>query len=165
MNIRITYKLKNIDTIKSIYLTPEQYYDPIEKGQSFEENSIAKFGDTIDYITEFDVFVNAELIEYSLLEIMNSLKSDMKLKTTYFGNESELRYLKDSTGWELIVQSIKVTTNCIVITRMERNGIDSEWKCINFTTGINYINEEYGKEIWLSAHKGEYINHIIPSLP
>jgi len=37
MKIKITYKYKNDDSIKVIELTPEQYYDPIDEGENYEE--------------------------------------------------------------------------------------------------------------------------------
>ncbi len=157
MKIEITYKFKDSELTKKFELTPEQYFDPIVEGENYENDSIEQFGDTIDYIKRVDISITENDLEYSILKIQGSIKSDSTLRTTYYGNETEFRYFVDYEGWELIVQSIRIAENCIVINRMERDNINSEWTNISYLTGLNYKNESHGREIWYSATKGEYI--------
>ena len=161
MKIEITYKHKNNDSIKVVELTPEQYYDPIDEGENYEEDSIPQYDQTIDYIRDFDSDVSTDVLEYSILKIHGSVESDKSIKTTYFGNGSDLIYSIDHAGWELIIQSIRVAENCSVITRMERANSDSDWININFNTGLNYDNKEAGNETWFSANAGDYIKQNI----
>jgi hypothetical protein len=161
MTIEITYKHKNRESTNTFELTPEQYFDPVIEGENYENDSIAQFGDTIDYIKRADSSITENELEYSILKIQGSIKTDSTLRTIYIGNESELRYFVDYEGLELIVQSIRIAENCIVITRMERNNLNSEWTNISYSTGLNYKNESFGREIWYSANKGEYIKQNI----
>ncbi len=157
MKIEIIYKLKDSESTNVFELTPEQYFDPIIEGENYEDDSIAQFGDTIDYIKRVDKSITENDLDFSIIKIQGSLKSDSTLKTIYFGNESELRYFVDYEGRELIIQSIRIAENCIVITRMERDNLDSEWINISYMTGLNYKNELHGREIWYFAKDGEYI--------
>jgi hypothetical protein len=161
MKIEVTYKLKDSQSINVFELTPEQYFDPIIEGENYEFDSIPKFGDTIDYIKRVEISITKNKLDYSIVKITGSVQSDSTLKTIYFGNESELRYYIDYEGRELIIQSIRIAENCIVITRMERDNLNSEWTNINYSTGLNYENELHGQEIWYSAKNGEYIKKII----
>lgn len=161
MKIEIIYKFKNSELIKNFNLTPEQYFDGITYGENYERNTIAKFGDTIDYIKRFEDSITENDLDFSILKIQGSLESDSILKTTYFGNETELRYLVNNDGWELIVQSIRIAENCILINRMERDNVNSEWSNISFSTGLNYKDESNGHEVWYSATQGEYIKKIL----
>ena len=161
MKIEIIYKFKNSELIKNFNLAPEQYFDGIIDGENYERNNIAKFGDTIDYIKRFEDSITENDLDYSILKIQGSLESDSILKTTYFGNETELRYLVNNDGWELIVQSIRIAENCIIINRMERDNVNSDWSNISFSTGLNYKDESNGHEVWYSATKGEYLKKIL----
>ena len=161
MKIEITYKHKNDGSIKAFELTLERYYDPIEEGKNYEEDSIPQYDQTIDYIRDFNADINEDVLEYSILSIHGSVESDKIIKTTYFENGSDLIYRKDFTGWELIIQSIRIAENCAVITRMERPDSNSDWININFNTVLNYNNKELGNERWFSAKDGEYIKQNI----
>jgi hypothetical protein len=161
MKIEVTYKLKDSESTKVFELAPEQYFDPIIEGENYEIDSIPKFGDTIDYIKIVDLSITENKLDYSIIKIIDSIQSDSSLKTIYFGNESELRYYLDSVGRELIVQSIRVAENCIVVTRMERDSLNSEWTNISYSIGLNYKNELHGQEIWFSGKNGEYIKKIL----
>ena len=154
-----------MDSTCAFELTPEQYYEPIEQGENYEDDCIPQYDRTINYINDFDSRITDRItedeLEYSIIKIQESIKSDRTLKTTYFGNESDLIYSIDNEGWELIIQSIRVADNCIVITRMERANTNSEWINISYSTGLNYKVEDLGREIWYSAKNGEYIRQNI----
>ncbi|MDP1725360.1 MAG: hypothetical protein Q8M15_01150 [Bacteroidota bacterium] len=157
MTIEIIYKLKDSESTNVIVLTPEQYFDSIIEGENYENDSIAQFGDTIDYIKRVEISITENDLDNSILKIQGSIRSDSTLRTTYYGNETEFRYFVDYEGRELIVQSIRIAENCMVINRMERDNINSEWTNISYSTGLNYKNESHGREIWYSATKVEYI--------
>lgn len=161
MNIKITYKCKNNILTTSFELTTQQYYETIEEGENYEDDCIPKYDQTIDYIIDFDSTVTEELLEYSILKIQDSIKSNKNITTTYFGNKSQLIHSISDTGWELIIQSIRIAENCIAITRMERADSKSSWTNISYSTGLNYENNQSGKEIWYSANEGEYIRKNI----
>ena len=156
MKIKIEYKLRDNNSLALVHLDPSVYFDPIDLGENFEDDTIPKYDDTVKYILDNDNSLKKESIEYTLLTISESSKSDKIEKITYIGNGNESRYTKDYTGWELIVQSIKVAENCIVITRMERENALSEWHNISYST---ILNPSTDKEIYYSS--GEYIKDII----
>ncbi|WP_018343851.1 hypothetical protein [Cytophaga aurantiaca] len=161
MKIEITYKYKNKTSVESVDLTAEQYFDPIDEDENYEDDSIPRYDQTVDYIIEVDSTITEEDLEYSILEIQDSIESDKSIKTTYFGNESQLLYRIDYDGFELIIQSIRVAENCIVVTRMERPDTKSEWINISYSTILNYKKEHSGEETLYSAKAGEYIRKNI----
>jgi hypothetical protein len=156
MKIQIEYKLRDNNNIVIFHLDPSVYFDPIDLGENFEDDAIPKFWDTIEFILENDKSIKKESIEYTLLTITESLKSDKVEKITYLHNDNELRYTRDFKGWELIIQSIRVATNCIVNTRMERENAESEWHNVSYST---FLNPSTDREIYYSS--GEYIKDII----
>jgi hypothetical protein len=156
MKIQIEYKLRDNNNIALVHLDPSVYFDTVDLGENFEDDAIPKYGDTIKFILENDKSIKKESIEYTSLTISDSLKSDKVEKITYLHNDNELRYTIDFKGWELIVQSIKVAENCIVITRMERESVLSEWHNISYST---LLNPSTDNEIYYSS--GDYIKDNI----
>jgi hypothetical protein len=156
MKIQIEYKLRDNSNIALLHLDPSVYFDPIDLGENFEDDAIPKFGDTIEFILESDNSIKRETIEYILLTISESLKSDKVEKITYLHSDNELRHTRDFKGWELIVQSIRVATNCIVITRIERENAESEWQNVSYSSVLNPSTDA---EMYYSS--GEYIKDAI----
>jgi hypothetical protein len=161
MDIEIKYKLIDNENVEQFKLTPEVYFDSLDENENFEEDGIPRYQHTLDYLTEFDNSIPTEKIEFTLIEIRNSIKSDHKIKTNYFGQgQSDVIYRKDKDGYELIIQSIKVTTNSILISRMQRKDSDSEWE-ISSSIGVNYEAENTEKENWYSVTEGEFVNQTL----
>ncbi|MFL5538704.1 MAG: hypothetical protein ACJ8J0_06905 [Longimicrobiaceae bacterium] len=48
--IEILYKRRSEDGVQRLLLTPEEYYDPLEPGESSYEDSIPRFDHTADYL-------------------------------------------------------------------------------------------------------------------
>lgn len=163
MNFILTFKFKGQDTIHEIELTPEEYYDEIEEGETYENDAIAKYNAEKYYILDHYGDIYFEDLEFTTIELRDSVKSDLITKTLYYGVDSTICYRRNKNGYELIIQSIQVATNCCTITRMERDDSFSEWKNIFLSIGINYEIEHniHGEEKWLDANKGEFIHQIL----
>jgi hypothetical protein len=160
MNIQITYKLLDNAELFRFDITPQNYFDLIANNENFENHGVAKFNNAKEYLIQQGISVPLDHLEYTLIEISNSIHSDHSIKTNYFGaGQSEVTYRKDKSGFELIIQSFKIATNSIHITRMERNTFDSDWK-ISSSIGLNY-EKKSGEEIWYSATKGEFIHQTL----
>lgn len=143
MKISIEYKIRSTELVQNIELTREQFF----------EGDIAKYGATIKYILELERDLEKSDIEYTLLIITGS-DGDKVERVTYFSDENELRYTKDFSNWELIVQQIQISKDCFIITRMERDSVFSDWKNISYSTILNPARQD---EQLFKAHKGEYI--------
>jgi len=161
MDIEIKYKLVDNEEVEQIKLTPEIYFDPLNKNENFEDDGVPRFQKVKKYLTDHDNSFPVEKLEFAIIEIRNSIKSDHKITTNYFGHgKSEVIYRKDKDGYELIIQSIKVTINCIHLSRMERKDNNSDWK-ISSSIGLNYEKENTDDEVWYSATNGEFINQVL----
>ncbi len=161
MNIVIKNKLFNNSELFQLTLTPEQYFEKLDDNESYINDGIPKFNKAKDYIVEFDSTIQLEEIEQTIIEVRNTIDNEYQIKTTYLGRgQSEVTHREDNDGYELIITSIKIATNCIEITRMDRVNKSSEWR-ISSTIGLNYEKEHLGQEIWYSATKGEFINQVI----
>ena len=161
MDIILSYKIKNSDTLNVIRLTAEQYFDKIEKDENIEDNAIAKYDQEHFYILDYNPDISLDQLEHTTIELNGSNKSDFITKTNYYGNDTTVVYRKDKNGFELIIQSIRVTTNCIVITRLERPNSISDWTNINLNVGLNYKKDDDGEEKWFSPKKGDFISKLI----
>lgn len=160
MDIEIKYKLVDHEEFVIFSLTPELYYDELDKNETFAEEGIPRFNKAKDYLQELAKTVPLDKIESTIIEIKNS-DNDQIIKTTYFGKgQSELTHRKDKKGYELIIQDIRIATNCILITRLERDNSESEWKFTS-SIGLNYETHHAGQEVWYSSSKGEFINQIL----
>jgi hypothetical protein len=146
MKIHIEYKIRESGTIQTFELKKEEYF----------EGDIAKFGDNIDYVLQQDKGLKKTDIEYTLLTIADS-DDEKTQRETYFTDESELRYIRDATGWELVVQQIQISKDCFIITRMDRESITADWKNISFSTILKPSTKD---EQVFRAHKGEYITTL-----
>lgn len=161
MDIILSYKVRNSETIGIIILTPEQYFDRTEESENFEDDAIAKHDQEKYYILECNPEISLDQLENTTIELKGSNKSDFITKTNYYGNDTTVVYRKDKNGFELIIQSIRVTTNCIVIKRLERPNCMSDWTNINLNVGINYKEGDAGEEKWFSPKNGDFITNLI----
>src|SRR5262249_33987142 len=51
MEIQITYQTWESDEPVRMRLAPEDYFDPVEPGETYEENGIAKYNETWEYLS------------------------------------------------------------------------------------------------------------------
>lgn len=160
MDIEIKYKLVDNAEFVIFSLAPDFYYEKLDKNETFAEEGIPRFNKAKYYLQELDNSIPLDKIETSIIEIKNS-EHDQIIKTTYLGKgQSELIHRKDKNGFELIIQDIKIATNCIHIIRLERDKGESEWK-ITSSIGLNYEIHHAGQEVWFSSSNGEFINQIL----
>lgn len=157
MKIYLTYKLKNKNSIEEIVINPKEYFEDLEN-DNYDE-AIAKHDNEWQYILELNPLLCIQDFEYSSAELRGSKNSDFIIKTNHFDNETKIKYRKENSGYEIIIQCIQIAKNCISITRMERDNFHSEWKNININLALNYNGGE--NEKWYNSKKGDYINQII----
>jgi hypothetical protein len=161
MEIKVGYKFKNTTDYFYFRLMPEEYYDTLGINESYEKDGVPKFNDAKEYVNNHDKLISIENIEQTIIEIKNSVNNDHSIKTYYLGQgQSMLIYRKDNDGYELIIQSIKITKNCNQITRIERFNNSMDWN-ISSSIGLNCEPDSIGEEKWYSVTNGEYINGII----
>lgn len=163
MKITFKYSIDQPGQERSFDLPPEIYFDPLDNHETYENDGISRYLDDRKHICDFDESVRIEDISSMIFVIEGSPKHDTIIKTTYYGNgQSEVSYRKDKCGFEEIIQSFRVTSNTILITKMNRSTYNSNWK-ISSSCGLNYMQEHLGKEEWISVTAGEYIDVVIPN--
>ena len=150
MKITYKYKLFNSDKVYESLLTELEYFGPILIGEEYEKDAIPKYNDPRDYFPAYD----KSNFEWGVLLITDSLESDKSIRTEYFANgESQFTHRKDKDGFELIIQSFLISSNEIIISRIERKGKSQPWINTNFSLGVNFNSG--GDEKWYNLKKGE----------
>jgi hypothetical protein len=83
MKIRISYKIRD-ESEKSINLTPEEYFDPLDEDENYEDHGIAKFNHAEEYLE-----IPAERLEWT----------EIKITETKIGNRIRTQFSKDGKSW------------------------------------------------------------------
>ena len=154
MDILLTYKILDKNEVLSFKLRTDQYLD-VTDTENYENTDIPIYNDAREYVSAFDKGIDVQTIEWTKLIFSNSIKSDGFIHAKYFPKNSLFLHRKDVKGFELIIQDIQVSENCVVVTRMERENSESEWKNINYSIGTNINGAE---ERWLNPLKGELMS-------
>ncbi|MDM8528178.1 hypothetical protein QUF58_08180 [Anaerolineales bacterium HSG24] len=52
IQIKITYKRWQDETLQTVELTPDQYFDPLEEDETYYEDGIAKYNTDWEYLRD-----------------------------------------------------------------------------------------------------------------
>ena len=80
MDIILSYKIKNSNTIEVIRLTAEQYFDEIQEHENFEDDAIAKYDKAQYYILDFNRDISLDELDYTTIELNGSKKIRLRNK-------------------------------------------------------------------------------------
>lgn len=130
MKIEIEYlekgKLKPI----SINLRADEFFDPIQKSESFENDAIPKYNHAREYLN-----VSLNRLLWTILSIEGT-NEDRKIITHYYNNgESWMSHRIDIDGYEEMIHSTNLDEKTCHIVRTNKD-YDGNWK-VNYN-GIIY---------------------------
>ena len=109
--IRITYQLRSETTLRSLELTPEEYYHPLEQNETYERGAIPRFHHAYQYTKH-----SADDLRWTVLEggpIAGSV-----IRTQFLdGRRSMTTHRTDANGYEEIIHSTAVGEGRLLIVR------------------------------------------------
>jgi hypothetical protein len=124
MEIKITYFLKKEQETRTINLSPEEYFDPLEPGETFEENGVPTYQYTFDYIG-----CSANELKWSIEKISSS-KGTRILRSQYLdGDRSMMEHIIDPDGSEEIIHSNQIEKDKWHIIRTYKSS-NGSWSVI-----------------------------------
>lgn len=146
MEIRISYKLIDHPEIKSLLLTPEEYYDSLEANESFEDNGVPRFNNTHEYIG-----LAAKKLKWSIIKITCD-KGISYLRSQYLdGDRSMMEHTIDYDGSEEIIHSNEIEKDKWHIIKTHKT-LNSSWQVImnaliDDNPNSGYVSKNYIVEI------------------
>jgi len=121
MKIRISYKVKN-GSEKRIELTPEEYFDPLDENENYEDEGVAKFNHAEEYLK-----IPKSELEWTEIEITETTIGH-NIRTEYFDEgKSQMIQRKDVDGHELIILISQLNDSDTNIIRIHKN-VGENWE-------------------------------------
>lgn len=130
--IRITYQLRSELTPRRLELKPEEYYDHLGPGETYERHAIPRFDHAYEY-TEH----SADDLKWTVLEggpIRGSI-----IRTQFLdGKRSMMTHRADSDGYEEIIHSTAIDGGHLIVRTRKHPGqawsVDSSNYSVNDAT-------------------------------
>ena len=122
MEIVIVYQTWNDKSPLRLTLTPEEYFDPIQPGETFEQDAIPKFNHTWQYLR-----VPRDSLKWSM-EHRSGTSDDTVFLTQYMdGGRSWMNHRSDPNGYEEIVQCTQLDECRCHIIRAVKIAPNGRW--------------------------------------
>jgi hypothetical protein len=123
MKINIRYQCRD-RALRVITLTPEEYFDPIESGESYEHDGVPKFNHAKDYLG-----LSSEELDWTELQLTET-DNDQIIRTDFYAHgKSAMSQRKDSDGYEEIILETQIAESISHIIRVYKDK-SSKWKVI-----------------------------------
>lgn len=133
MKIVISYKV-NDDLEKQITLTPEEYFDPIDEDETYENDAIPKYNHAEEYLG-----ISTNLLEWTELEISETEQSHC-IRTQYFDEgKSWMSHRKDLDGYEEIIVMSQLNNVDTHISRVHKKA-NEHWQ-VNLVSVITDLED------------------------
>ena len=142
MDIEIRYLSKKTQEVQTLRLSPEEYFDPLEPGETFEEDGIPAYQYAFDYIG-----CSADELKWSIEKISGS-KGTRLVRSQYLdGDRSMMEHVIDPDGSEEIILSNEIEKDKWHIIRI-RKSPNGSWSVIrngliDETPQAKQINTDY----------------------
>ena len=128
--IRITYLLRSETTPRGMELSPEQYYDPLEPGQTYERGAIPRFHHAYQYTKH-----PADEHWWTVLE--NGPKPGSVIRTQFLdGRRFMMSHRMDANGYEEIIHSTAVGEGGLLIVRTQKQP-GQAWSVVSSSYSVN----------------------------
>lgn len=112
MNIQIAYQTWDDAEPVWLTLTPEEYFDPLEPGETYEAHGVPRFNHTWQYLA-----VPRDRLKWSL-ERRQGTHDDTTFRTQYMdGGRSWMYHRLDPDGYEEIIHNTQFTDDRCHIMR------------------------------------------------
>ena len=122
IKIEIEYLIKGNMESSKIKIEPEDYFDPIEENETFENDAIARFNHHIDYLN-----ISPDQLVWSKLSILGTNEDDRIIVTRYYGDgQTWTTHRVDSDGYEEIIHYTQESEDKCHIIRTHKDK-DGNW--------------------------------------
>jgi hypothetical protein len=158
MRIVLTFRRKDSDRVETLILKPEEYYDPIEPGESYERDAVEKFWKPCEYVDA----VESEL-QYINVDIHNDDERLIRtLRTDYHSNgDASVVYHNSrnedgSLRWEELIAATEFGPRLSHTLRLYRTEKSRRW---TMTMNSLMALDDDGNETFTDFHnpaKGLY---------
>jgi hypothetical protein len=146
MQIEITYLFRNSKDSQIIKLNPEEYFDPLEPGETFEEDGIPIYSDAFDYIG-----CSAHDLEWAIEKILSGKGKRIVRRQYLDGDRSMMVHVTEPDGSEEIIHSTEIEKDKWHIIRTYKSSNGSWSVIMNGLTDenpkTNHANISY-EECW-----------------
>ncbi len=130
MKIVIEYLKKFCEEPLTVFLSPKEYFDPIDKGETYEKDAIPRYNLAGDYLD-----LEKSELTWTKLSILGT-NEDKVIFTHYLGDgETWMSHRKDTDGFEEIIHSVQEDKQTCHIIRTHKDSYGN-WN-INYN-GIIY---------------------------
>src|SRR5947209_19708673 len=112
MKIEISYQTWEDPTVVTLSLSPEEYYDPLGPGETFEANGAPKHNHTVQYLS-----LPASSLKWTC-ERRSGTRSDTTLCTQYSDRgRTWMNHRLDPNGYEAIIHCTQLTDRSYHVIR------------------------------------------------
>jgi len=139
--------LRDSDEVLTRELTPVEFFDPIGKGESFENDAIPRFNHARDYLTE-----RKEMINWTDLLVEDGTTS--RITTTFLHDpDSWVAFRREDVGYQELIHTVQIGKDVCYILRMHHME-GNEWT-INYSALITTLPDGSEQEIRFDTNPSE----------
>jgi hypothetical protein len=113
--IEITYQLREASTPVSIRLTPEQYFDPLEPGESYDRDGVPRFDHAWQYLG-----VPLDRLMWTVLRRSGTAEPSVHRTDFFCDGRTWLLHRTDPDGYEELIHSTEFLDGSAHIIRTHR---------------------------------------------
>lgn len=134
--IRIRYQLRCEESDRHFDLHPEEYFDPLEPGESYSEHGVPRFDHAYQYTRH-----SPDELRWTVLE--GGPMAGSILRTQFLdGRRSMMTHRSDADGYEEIIHSTEVGKGGLLIVRTVKMPRQSWSVCMSNYSIDNSIGED-----------------------
>lgn len=119
--IEISYKLRDGNTPVVLHLTPEQYYDTVEAGESYENDGVPRFDHAWQYLG-----IPIDRFDWTVLRLSGVMDSWVRRTDFFCKGRSWLLHRSDADGYEELIHNTELQDGSTHIIRIHRTP-DGAW--------------------------------------
>jgi hypothetical protein len=107
MRVRIRYQRRDEATAREIEMSPEEYFDPLNPGETISVRSVPKLLNTYEYTLH-----SADQLAWTVVEITDGLEFWRVRTQLVDGMRSLMHHSQDSDGSEEIIHQTELIPSC-----------------------------------------------------
>jgi hypothetical protein len=139
--IRIIYQLRCESRPRSIELSPDDYFDPLDPGENYEANGIPRWDHAYQYTGH-----TADEVKWTVLE--NGPKKGSIVRTQFLdGRRSMMTHRADADGYEAIIHFTAIGEAGLLIVRTVKQP-GQAWAVVMSNYSINHSIGESKQVGW-----------------
>lgn len=119
--IEIVYKLRSEEAPRNVTLTPEEYYDPPEEGETLDEVAVERFAHAVDYLD-----VPRSEVEWTRISVSFGTRRSTAVSRYYANGRVWMWHRRDADDGEELFIETRVEPDRYHLARFHRDE-DGEW--------------------------------------